>query len=175
MTTSLNELNLLRQHIEELKSKLSDSIKLELPAYKDFLKENIDDLDKVLEVSKTPDYYKVAIVGRFKVGKSSFVNALTTSKLAGVSTNPETAAISVFRYSESTYAEIDIISKEKWQVLQKEDDKRYSGFTSFNEKHKIKKKNLFLQILKKNTLKRGDFRIVLMLLIGVQKMGKKTF
>jgi GTP-binding protein EngB required for normal cell division len=54
-------------------------------------------------------------MGRFKVGKSSFVNALTNSKLAGVSTNPETAAISVFRYSETTYAEIDIISKEKWQ------------------------------------------------------------
>ena len=171
MTTSLNELNLLRQHIEELKSKLSDSIKLELPAYKDFLKENIDDLDKVLEVSKTPDYYKVAIVGRFKVGKSSFVNALTTSKLAGVSTNPETAAISVFRYSESTYAEIDIISKYYKRKMTED----IQDLQVLMKSIKIKKKNLFLQILKKNTLKRGDFRIVLMLLIGVQKMGKKTF
>ncbi len=99
MTISINELNILRQRVEELRNKLSESVKLELPAYKDYLKENIDDLDNALETSKTPDYYKVAIVGRFKVGKSSFVNALTSSKLAGVSTNPETAAISIFRYS----------------------------------------------------------------------------
>lgn len=175
MTTSLNELNLLRQHIEELKSKLSDSIKLELPAYKDFLKENIDDLDKVLEVSKTPDYYKVAIVGRFKVGKSSFVNALTTSKLAGVSTNPETAAISVFRYSESTYAEIDIISKEKWQALQKEDDKRYSGFTSFNEKHKDKKEKFVLADIETKYIKEGGFSHRIDAVNWSSKDGQKNF
>jgi len=175
MATSINELNVLRQHIEELRSKLSDSVKLELPAYKDFLKENIDDLDKVLEISKVPDYYKVAIVGRFKVGKSSFVNALTTSKLAGVSTNPETAAISVFRYSESTYAEIDIISKEKWQELQKEDDRRYSEFTSFNKKHKDKKEKLILADIEKRYIKTGGFSYRIDAVNWNTKEGQRNF
>lgn len=175
MATSINELNVLRQYIEELRNKLSDSVKLELPAYKDFLKENIDDLDKVLETSKVPDYYKVAIVGRFKVGKSSFVNALTTSKLAGVSTNPETAAISVFRYSEATYAEIDIISKEKWQELQKEDDRRYSEFTNFNKKHKDKKEKLILADIEKRYIKAGGFSYRINAVNWNTKEGQKNF
>ena len=43
-----------------------------------------------------PARLKVAVVGRFKTGKSSFVNELLGARLASEDTNPETAAITAF-------------------------------------------------------------------------------
>lgn len=178
MTTSISELNELRHSVEHFKNELSNCLKSELPDYKDFIKGSIDDLDKVLEISNVPDYYKVAIVGRFKVGKSSFVNALTDSRLAGVSTNPETAAISVFRYSENAYAEIDIISKEKWQELKDEHQEnpedisganRYSGFTNFDKEKNSNHTDIEEQYIKSNGL---SYRINA---VDWTKTGQKEF
>jgi ribosome biogenesis GTPase A len=45
------------------------------------------------ERRSSPKSYKVAVVGRFKTGKSSFVNELLGARLASEDTNPETAAI----------------------------------------------------------------------------------
>jgi GTP-binding protein EngB required for normal cell division len=178
MTTSISELNELRQNVEHFKKELVNCLKSELPDYKGFINDNIDDLNKALGNSTVPDYYKVAIVGRFKVGKSSFVNALTDSKLAGVSTNPETAAISVFRYSENAYAEIDIISKEKWQELKDEhqenpDDisgaNRYSGFVNFDKEKNSNHADIQEQYIKSNGL---SYRINA---IDWTKTGQKEF
>ena len=47
-------------------------------------------LENILETNQLPESYKVAVVGRFKAGKSSFVNELLESKLAGEDTSPET-------------------------------------------------------------------------------------
>ncbi len=41
-----------------------------------FLEEQKGFLRRALDESATPERYKVAVVGSFKVGKSSFVNAL---------------------------------------------------------------------------------------------------
>jgi predicted GTPase len=125
-----------------LRDKLTEATKLELPSYRPYLDEQIKALDDTLALAKIPDYYRVAIVGRFKVGKSSFVNKLTDERLTGVETSPETAAISLLRYAESAYAEVKFISSEEWKE-QKEayeadptnpDTKRFGGFIKFNER-----------------------------------------
>ena len=132
----------LREEATKLRDKLADSIQSELPSHRIRLNECISSIDDALSQTQIPEYYKVAVVGRFKVGKSSFVNNLADEKLAAVNTSPETAAISIFRYSESTYAEIELISKEEWEEMkeiynQDRNDpstKRYSSFISYEKR-----------------------------------------
>src|SRR4051812_28142464 len=73
------------------------------------LQADTDALSEALRASEVPEYFRVAVVGQFKTGKSSFVNRLADERLAGVETNPETAAISVFRYSEEPRGEVRLI------------------------------------------------------------------
>ncbi len=125
-----------------LRNKLEEAQAVELPNYRPYLDDQIKSIDEALALAKIPDHYRVAIVGRFKVGKSSFVNKLTDERLTGVETSPETAAISLLRYAENTYAEVKFISIEEWEELRAtyEADptdpevKRYSGFAKFNER-----------------------------------------
>ena len=183
MIISISELTLLGQNVVNFRDRLEESLKLESPTYKNFLKENIDDIDKALEISKIPSYYKVAVVGRFKVGKSSFVNALTNSKLAGVSHNPETAAISVFRYSETTYAEIEVIGEDEWHKLREMYEetpdsievKRYSGFANFNKKHAEKGEKLNLADVEKQYIKSGGASYRIDAVKSDTKEGQKNF
>src|SRR5581483_3421498 len=125
-----------------LRNKLEEAKSFELPNYHPYLNEQIKSLDEALALAKIPDYYRVAIVGRFKVGKSSFVNKLTDERLTGVETSPETAAISLLRYADNTYAEVKFVSLEEWEELREAyeadptdpDTKRYAGFSKFNER-----------------------------------------
>src|SRR5262245_57040314 len=103
----VHELHEARDRILLLKQRLRDAQLRELPTYLPFLSEQIRLLDKALENAKIPEYYRVAVVGRFKVGKSQFVNKLAGERLAGVDTNPETAAISVFRYDAEARAQVE--------------------------------------------------------------------
>ena len=83
---TIAKLNSLRNLVAVAKSELERYAKLESVAdYSKLLEENINELDKALSSTILPDFYKVAVVGRFKVGKSSFVNAFTNSKIAVVS------------------------------------------------------------------------------------------
>jgi ribosome biogenesis GTPase A len=52
-----------------------------------------DKLRQLLLHTRLPPDYKVAVIGRFKAGKSAFVNELLERRLAGEDTSPETAAI----------------------------------------------------------------------------------
>jgi len=125
-----------------LRDKLIEAKSHELPSYRPYLDEQIKSLDEALTLAKIPDFYRVAIVGRFKVGKSSFVNKLTDERLTGVETSPETAAISLLRYAENAYAEVKFISAEEWQDQREAyktdptnpEAKRYAGFRKFNER-----------------------------------------
>ncbi|MDT3708299.1 MAG: MIT C-terminal domain-containing protein [Thiobacillus sp.] len=76
-----------------------------------------DALGNVLTSQVIPDCYKVAVVGRFKAGKSSFVNELLGARLAGEDTSPETAAVTTFQHGDSVKATIRFISSESWQNL----------------------------------------------------------
>lgn len=132
----------LRNDVIKLKEKIEEASVEELPTYQNVLNKCALELDRALSLTELPEYYRVAIVGRFKVGKSSFVNKLANERLASVDTNPETAAISIFRYAESTYAEIELIDKEEWDEMReiyahdKNDPsiKRYSSFITFSKK-----------------------------------------
>src|ERR1700722_12367541 len=68
-------------------------------------------LEKLLKDNETPHEHKAAIFGRFKAGKSSFVNVLLDRRLAGVDTSPETAAITTFRFGEKVIAKINLIDE----------------------------------------------------------------
>ncbi len=145
----VHELHEARDRILLLRQQLTDTREKELAAYHPFLNEQINLLSDALEQAKIPERYRVAVVGRFKVGKSSFVNKLADQRLAGVDTNPETAAISVFRYDTQAHAEVELISKEEWEGLAADhaedpkspDAKRYDRFTSFNERPPKKDKD----------------------------------
>jgi ribosome biogenesis GTPase A len=74
-------------------------------------------LQKLLQDNQTPLEYKAAVIGRFKAGKSSFVNVLLDRRLAGVDTSPETAAITTFRAGGKVVARIKLIDKSVWDEL----------------------------------------------------------
>lgn len=76
-------------------------------------------LDEIINKNRLPETYKVAVVGRFKAGKSSFVNELLGSKLAGEDTSPETAAVTTFKYGDRVQATIQIIDKKSWEAQKK--------------------------------------------------------
>ena len=65
-------------------------------------------LEAIVDNHKLPESYKVAVVGRFKAGKSSFVNELLEIKLAGEDTSPETAAVTTFTYGKQVEAKVII-------------------------------------------------------------------
>lgn len=74
-------------------------------------------LEDLLKHQVLPEKYKVAVVGRFKAGKSSFVNELLGAKLAGEDTSPETAAVTTFTHGETVKATIKFITKPAWENL----------------------------------------------------------
>jgi predicted GTPase len=113
------DLQEIRNTVDQTRQILAEAIVHEQDEkYKPFLIEQIEGLQKALSNAQTPEHYKVAIVGRFKVGKSSFVNAFCDTKnLASVKTTPETAAITIFRYSDKVHAEIQMISKDRWDKM----------------------------------------------------------
>ncbi|MFM0324907.1 MIT C-terminal domain-containing protein [Caballeronia glebae] len=77
-----------------------------------------DALGELLKVQDLPDDYKVAVVGRFKTGKSSFVNELLGARLASEDTNPETAAITSFRHGTYVKATVKFLPQHDWVKLQ---------------------------------------------------------
>ena len=77
----------------------------------------VEGSQKLLHENQTPHEYKVAVIGRFKAGKSSFVNVLLDRRLAGVDTSPETAAVTTFRAGEKVVARIKFIDKTAWDEL----------------------------------------------------------
>lgn len=76
-------------------------------------------LSDLLALHSVPNEYRVAIVGRFKAGKSFFVNELLGRKLAGEETNPETAAVTTFRHGDVVQARLHFLPAEQWQALKK--------------------------------------------------------
>ena len=75
------------------------------------------ELRKLLAENQVPEEYKVAVVGRFKAGKSAFVNELLDMRLAGEDTSPETAAVTTFRHGTDVKATIHFVEKSVWDGL----------------------------------------------------------
>ena len=74
-------------------------------------------LAQLLQSQHVPTEYKVAVVGRFKAGKSSFVNELLPNRLASEGTLPETAAVTTFRHGQNVRASIQFVNSAVWQEL----------------------------------------------------------
>lgn len=138
ITTKLFE---LRDKAERLRQDLLALKEQEQPSYQSTLQAEIDALSDALSKSRVPEYFKVAVVGQFKTGKSSFVNRLAEERLAGVETNPETAAITLFRYGTSPRAVVRLLSSDEWtrmmelfdEAPQNPEAYRVAGLHAFNE------------------------------------------
>lgn len=143
----INRLFTIRDQAERLRLELSALIAKEQSSYRGRLREEIDLIGKELDSSKIPENFRIAVVGTFKTGKSSFVNKLADEPLAGVQTNPETAAITIFRYAETTKAEVSLISSDEWpkmEELYEENPKhpnayRVAGLRTFNDEMEKRK------------------------------------
>jgi hypothetical protein len=67
----VHELHEARDRILLLKKHLMEARQRELPQYTSFLDQNIELLEQALERAKIPEHYRVAVIGRFMVGKSA--------------------------------------------------------------------------------------------------------
>ena len=148
-------------------------------------------LDEALEKAKIPEHYRVAVVGRFKVGKSAFVNKLAGERLAGVDSTPETAAISIFRYDAKPRAEVELVSKEEWEQLAADhavdpknpEVKRYDRFVNFNERplkkdkdgREIPRKKIDIENLVQNWLVTGGKKHIIETKSWDTKKDKNAF
>jgi GTPase SAR1 family protein len=138
ITTRLFE---LRDEAERLRLDLLALKEREQGSYKATLQGEIDSISEALGKSQVPDYFKVAVVGQFKTGKSSFVNRLAEERLAGVETNPETAAITLFRHGDEPKAVVRLLTAEEWNRMtelyeeapQNPEAYRVAGLHAFNE------------------------------------------
>jgi len=130
-----------RDQAERLRIELSQLMESEQQAHRATLRKEIENIKDALGKSKVPEHFRIAIVGTFKTGKSSFVNKLAEERLAGVETNPETAAISIFRYAEKPRAEVTLITSSEWARMEDlyEDSPKHpeayrvAGLKHFNE------------------------------------------
>ncbi len=143
----INRLFTIRDQAERLRLELSALIEKEQSSYRGRLREEIELIGKELDSSKIPENFRIAVVGTFKTGKSSFVNKLAEERLAGVETNPETAAITIFRYAETTKAEVSFISSDEWSKMEElyeenpkhPDAYRVAGLRTFNDEMEKRK------------------------------------
>lgn len=138
-----SKLRTLRELTENLSEVLANEKTNEQDEqYVSFLDEQVERLKDALDKAQTPDEYKVAIVGQFKVGKSSFVNALLNVKgLASVNSNPETAAITIFHYDERAFAKVHLTDKNEWDLIAQpfKEIPNYSDDSRYGEIFKLDK------------------------------------
>ena len=143
-------------------------------------------LEFIVNNHKLPDSYKVAVVGRFKAGKSSFVNELLEIKLAGEDTSPETAAVTTFTYGKQVEAKINLIDKDVWEEQKKlyEDDPknidahRAKMWESFSKPKKTAdgtEERFDLKQIENELLNIGASEIVIKLEQSAGKSAEKNF
>ncbi|MGQ0793575.1 MAG: dynamin family protein [Deltaproteobacteria bacterium] len=138
-----SKLRTLRELAENLSEVLANEKTNERDEqYVSFLDEQVERLNDALDKAQIPDEYKVAIVGQFKVGKSSFVNVLLNVKnLASVNTNPETAAITIFHYDEKAFAKVHMTDKNEWDSIAEpyKENPNYSDDSRYGQIFKLEK------------------------------------
>jgi len=98
----------------------SDSVKSDLEVLKQIAgkineKNVISSLDEIAEKLSSKLFYLV-IVGLFKRGKSSVINALIGQELAPVAVTPVTSVITFFQYAPETGAEVYYTSGKKYTI-----------------------------------------------------------
>lgn len=114
-----SDMRTLASHVSQVREALLRKSDVAVAQIGKECRRTADALGDVLKTQQLPDNYKVAVVGRFKTGKSSFVNELLAARLASEDTNPETAAITTFRHGPRVKASVRFVSQEEWDKLQK--------------------------------------------------------
>jgi predicted GTPase len=140
-------------------------------------------LGSILKSQIVPEFYKVAVVGRFKAGKSSFVNELLGARLAGEDTSPETAAVTTFHHGQNVKAVIRFVESEIWESLRqlhREDPKhvdahRMKMWDSFDGKARKNSEGEIIETfnlseLENTYIKPGGHSIE----IGLDKLGDRA-
>lgn len=62
-------------------------------------------------------HFSIGITGILSSGKSTLLNALLGQEILGSSTIPETASLTILKYSPKSYAKIIFWNQEQWQEL----------------------------------------------------------
>ena len=73
---TIHELFTFRDQAERLRLELSNLLEREKPIHRENLRKEIRNLQDSLNNSEVPEHFRIAVVGTFKTGKSSFVNKL---------------------------------------------------------------------------------------------------
>lgn len=165
-----SDIRTLTSHLGQVRDALLKKADVTVAQVGKECKRTADVLVELLKSQQLPEHYKVAVVGRFKTGKSSFVNELLGARLASEDTNPETAAITTFRHGPAVKATVRFVSSEEWvklQALYAEDPKhidahRVKMWHSFGKPRKSKDgddESFDLPALEHQYLKPGGFSL----------------
>ena len=165
-----SDIRTLTTHIGHVRDALHKKVDVTVAEVGKECKRTSDVLAELLKSQELPENYKVAVVGRFKTGKSSFVNELLGTQLASEDTNPETAAITTFRHGPSVKATVRFVSEEEWvklQALYAEDPRhidahRVKMWNSFGKPRKSKdgeEESFDLPWLERQFLKTGGYSL----------------
>ena len=177
----------LTVHISQVREALLRRADVEIAQVGKECKRTSDALAKLLEEQKLPEHYKVAVVGRFKAGKSSFVNELLDARLASEDTNPETAAVTTFRHGDEVKATIRFLSRDEWTKIQSlyQQDPRHINAHRVLKWHELGKQRknkdgemeegYDLQALEKEYIRDGGFSIEIHLANDGTKKAEAEF
>ncbi len=113
-----DDIRTLSVHLSQVREALIKRSSISIAQIGKECRRTADALGELLKTQELPEDYKVAVVGRFKTGKSSFVNELLGARLASEDTNPETAAITSFRHGTQVKATIRFVPQQEWIKLQ---------------------------------------------------------
>ena len=181
-----SDIRTLTTHIGHVRDALQKKVDVTVAEVGKECKRTSDVLAELLKSQELPENYKVAVVGRFKTGKSSFVNELLGARLASEDTNPETAAITTFRHGPSVKATVRFVSEEEWvklQALYAEDPRhidahRVKMWNSFGKPRKAKdgeEESFDLPWLERQFLKAGGYSLEIELATDGTKKAETEF
>ncbi len=109
------EIHDLSAHLSQVQAGLQSRTAIKIASIGKECRRTAHSLEQLLKSQQVPSEYKVAVVGRFKAGKSSFVNELLNNRLASEGTLPETAAVTTFKHGPNVQARIRFVGRAAWQ------------------------------------------------------------
>ena len=182
-----DDIRALTRHLTQVREVLLKRSDVEIAQIGKECKRTADSLGELLKTQELPNDYRVAVVGRFKTGKSSFVNELLDARLANEDTNPETAAITTFKHGSKVMATVNFAAHEEWAKLKQlysEDPKhidahRVKMWESFGKPKKIKdgtvEEAFDLKLIEQRYVKTGGFKLEIELATDGTKKSETEF
>ena len=113
-----SDIRTLTTHIGHVRDALLKKSDVSLAQIGKECRRTAETLSELLKAQHVPENYKVAVVGRFKTGKSTFVNELLGANLASEDTTPETAAVTTFSHGPKVKATVRFVAQDEWRRLQ---------------------------------------------------------